>query len=213
MAVAHIWYHLGERVSDATHEMYYRGQRIREAYYRGELIWGDEFLGILLDHLPYQLHYERREAVNYNGVVILGVWSKGRTEDITDKCEFHPKEGTLIDPSTVLTGIMVAQLPSKTSYSSGERLTYSGVRVVAVYADGHMANVTPECEFSPKEGTIANAPSLIGIFVTKLPTKSTYASGDELDLEGVIVVAVYTNGVTIDVTSECSFSPDDGHTV
>lgn len=38
--MAHTWSYLGDMVSDATHEMYYRGQRIREAYYRGEKIWG-----------------------------------------------------------------------------------------------------------------------------------------------------------------------------
>ena len=35
----HIWSHLGDTVSDATHHMCYRGQRIKEAYYRGECIW------------------------------------------------------------------------------------------------------------------------------------------------------------------------------
>lgn len=35
----HTWSHLGDTVSDATHHMYYRGQRIKEAYYRGECIW------------------------------------------------------------------------------------------------------------------------------------------------------------------------------
>lgn len=35
----HTWSHLGNTVSDATHHMYYRGQRIKEAYYRGECIW------------------------------------------------------------------------------------------------------------------------------------------------------------------------------
>ena len=29
----------GDIVSDKTHAMYYRGQRIKEAYYRGEKIW------------------------------------------------------------------------------------------------------------------------------------------------------------------------------
>ena len=38
----HTWSYLGDTVSDATHHMYYRGQRIKEAYYRGEKIWGEE---------------------------------------------------------------------------------------------------------------------------------------------------------------------------
>lgn len=38
----HTWSHLGDTVSDTTHHMYYRGQRIKEAYYRGECIWREE---------------------------------------------------------------------------------------------------------------------------------------------------------------------------
>lgn len=37
----HTWSYLGDTVSDATHQMYYRGQLIKEAYYRGEKIWGE----------------------------------------------------------------------------------------------------------------------------------------------------------------------------
>ena len=36
----HTWFKLGDGVSDTTHEMYYRGQKIKEAYYRGEKILG-----------------------------------------------------------------------------------------------------------------------------------------------------------------------------
>lgn len=38
----HTWSWLGETVSDLTYRMYYRGKEIREAYYRGEKIWGDD---------------------------------------------------------------------------------------------------------------------------------------------------------------------------
>ena len=44
----HTWSHLGDTVSDATHHMYYRGQRIKEAYYRGEKIWGEGDTGGLI---------------------------------------------------------------------------------------------------------------------------------------------------------------------
>lgn len=38
----HTWSHLGNTVSDDKYRMYYRRQRIKEAYYRGEKIWGEE---------------------------------------------------------------------------------------------------------------------------------------------------------------------------
>lgn len=38
----HTWSWLGETVSDSTHRMFYRGEEIKEAYYRGEKVWGDD---------------------------------------------------------------------------------------------------------------------------------------------------------------------------
>ena len=206
--MAHTWSYFGDTVSDATHHMYYRGQRIREAYCRGEKIWGEDFLGAVLAHLPDKLHYASGEAIDYTGVKILGVWEGGRTEDITEKCEFLPEEGTVIDPSTVLIGIVVAQLPNKTTYSEGETLNYAGVVILAVYADWHTVDVTSECVFTPKSGAPAKVPALIGIFVTKLPTKTAYVSGDEISYDGVVVMGIYTNGMAVDITAECAFTPE-----
>lgn len=36
------WSWHGETVSDSTHRMFYRGEEIKEAYYRGEKIWGPD---------------------------------------------------------------------------------------------------------------------------------------------------------------------------
>lgn len=37
----HVWSYLGDTVSDDKYRMYYRGQRIKKAYYRGECIWDE----------------------------------------------------------------------------------------------------------------------------------------------------------------------------
>lgn len=42
------------------------------------------------------------------------------------------------------------------------------------------------------------------------PTKTTYAAGERLDLMGLVVNLIASNGVQIDVTSACTFSPVNG---
>lgn len=259
------WYKLGGRANDVTGDLYYRGQRIREAYYRGEQIWGEEFLGILLARLPDKLHYpgnsgllgiditkvpdkthyttgeifdysgavvmanyedgsaiditsqcafipvtkmfdsgfnsgitipqQENEPIDYTGIKILGVWTHG-TEDITEKCEFFPPDGTIIDKSTALLGIIVARLPNKTTYRTGEHFDYSGVVIFAVYADGHAVDITSECTFAPEKPV-----RMVGILVTKFPTGT-----EDNPYESVEVTAFYSNGRLANVTEECIFS-------
>lgn len=263
------WYNLGDRANDVTGDLYYRGQRIREAYYRGERIWGEEFLGILLARLPDKLHYpgnggllriditklpdkthyttgedfdysgavvmanyedgsaidvtsqcafipatkmfdsgfnsgvtisqQENEPIDYTGIKILGVWTHG-TEDITEKCDFFPSEGTIIDKSTALLGIIVTRPPNKTTYRSGDVFDYSGVIVLAIYADGHTVDITSECDFAPTSGKPVRNVRMAGILVTKLPIRT-----EDNPYDGIEVMAVYTNGQTVDVTSECVF--------
>ena len=205
----HTWSYLGDTVSDATRHMYYRGQRIREAYYRGEKIWySDELSRIFIAKLPNKLHYAPNESIDYEGVKILGVWLSGRTEDVTTDCEFYPPEGMFIDLSEVFLGIVLAQLPNKAAYSAGERLNYDGASILAIYADWHVEDITSECEFYQNSGTLALAPSLIGILVTKLPDKVIYKRGESLNFSGLKVYAAYTNGRLANVTNECVIQKD-----
>lgn len=199
------WYKLGDVANDLTGDLYYRGQRIREAYYRGEQIWGEEFLGILLARLPNKLHYMENELLDYTGAKILGIWTHGHAEDITEKCEFYPTDGTLIDMSTTLLGIIVARLPNKTTYGAGEHFDYSGVMIVAIYADGHTVDITAECEFNPASGKSVRNARMVAILVTKLPDKTIYAPGEEIDYTGVKIIAVYSNGRLAEITEESTF--------
>ena len=51
---------------------------------------------------------------------------------------------------------------------------------------------------------------LIGIEITSSPTTVEYTEGDSLDLTGLVVTAMFSDGSTEDVTSQCIFSPSDG---
>lgn len=53
----------------------------------------------------------------------------------------------------------------------------------------------------------------LAIRVTTPPTKTSYYAGDSLDLSGIVVSLVGSNGSLIDVTSACTFSPANGATL
>lgn len=50
----------------------------------------------------------------------------------------------------------------------------------------------------------------LAIRVTTPPTKTSYYAGDALDLSGIVVSLVGSNGSLIDVTAACTFSPANG---
>lgn len=50
----------------------------------------------------------------------------------------------------------------------------------------------------------------IGIKVTNPPTKTSYLSGDNLDLTGIVVKMVASTGAEFDITNDCTFNPANG---
>ena len=52
--------------------------------------------------------------------------------------------------------------------------------------------------------------NLLRIEVTTSPTTVGYIEGDPLNLYGLVVTAMFSDGSTEDVTSQCTFSPSDG---
>lgn len=52
-----------------------------------------------------------------------------------------------------------------------------------------------------------------GISITTVPNKTAYTAGETLDMAGIVVTATYSDNSTVDITSECAFSPSDGSVV
>lgn len=135
--------------------------------------------------------------------------------------------------------IRVTTPPTKTSYLVGETLNLTGIVVSLVGSNGAMIDVTAGCTYSPANGTTLtaemtsvqisytypvgsfsfttslaiNVRELSSIAVTTPPTKTSYYTGETLDLTGIVVIATYDDGSTAVVTSGCTFSPDDGDTL
>lgn len=48
------------------------------------------------------------------------------------------------------------------------------------------------------------------IHITSMPSKTSYIAGEQLNLAGMVVKAVFSNNVEYDVTDQCTFSPANG---
>ncbi len=131
-----------------------------------------------------------------------------------------------------LTGIEVKTLPAKTAYKTGEELDLSGMVVMATYSDGSTKDITDTTQFTVsgydknKEGsqtitvtyegktaefqvtvTEEGLPvTLMGIKVKTQPAKTTYKTGEKLDLSGMVVTATYSDGSTKDITDTTQFT-------
>ena len=91
----------------------------------------------------------------------------------------------------LLAGLAVTSNPAKTVYRTGERISYSGLAVTAIYTDDSTADVTSICSITP-------------------PDKTFYYGGEKLDYTGCTVTAVYWDGRTKDVTDKVTFEPPEG---
>lgn len=136
--------------------------------------------------------------------------------------------------------ISVITRPAKTSYVLGDNLDLLGIVVKAHYEGGTAMDVTSDCVFSPADGSVLDTVgnqtvsvsftdngktvttsfdvqvaviTLTGISVTTMPARKGYIVGETLDFSGIVVSAIYNNGTTDSITSECTFSPAEGTTL
>ena len=146
----------------------------------------------------------------------------------------------------LLDKIEVVKEPKKTSYKSGEKISYKGIDVIVTYQDMSFIVLSNfSCTFDPPEGTEfpeledittyseENEPCLnVSIkyaegkdekectltlyaitFVLEIetqPTKIKYHEGENISYSGLVVNAVYSDESVEDVTSQCSFSVEEG---
>lgn len=129
-----------------------------------------------------------------------------------------------------LSSIAVATNPTKTSYTVGDTLDTTGIKVNGAYSDGSTADVTSSCTYSPTAlstvgtttitvtcgsatttftVTVAAAATLQSIAVTTNPTKTSYYVGDAFDSTGLVVTGSYDNGSTSSISSGYTLSTPD----
>ena len=119
----------------------------------------------------------------------------------------------------VLTKIEITAMPTKTEYEVGEFVDLDGLILTATYSNGD----TEEVEDYNISGFDSSTPGkktltitygdysveielkvkhimLTGIKLTHRPTKLNYTQGEELDLTGLVITAIYSNGTTAQIT-------------
>ena len=139
-------------------------------------------------------------------------------------------------PQTItLQSITISQSPAQVSYDIGDTLDLTGLIVTALYSDSSSEAVTSyttdpaDGDTLDAVGTIrvtvtyqgetaafdvfvndTEAPvTLTGISITNAPDKLTYTTGETLDLSGLVVTAVYSDGGT-EILTNYTTDPLDG---
>lgn len=127
-----------------------------------------------------------------------------------------------------VTGITVSKMPDKTTYYQGELFDGTGLEVSKTCSDGtsetttdyelsgfdssssgtKTITVTASGKTTTFEITVSEA-SITAISVTTMPTKVNYHIGKEFDSTGIVVTATLSDGNTIDVTKDCTYSGFD----
>jgi hypothetical protein len=128
----------------------------------------------------------------------------------------------------VIASITVSKMPDKTIYCQGELFDSTGLEISGIASTGEAVSVT-DYELSGFDSSSAGAKtitvtafgktttfeitvseaSITAISVTTMPTKVNYHIGKEFDSTGIAVTATLSNGNTIDVTKDCTYSGFD----
>ena len=197
----HTWIFNGEKVSDSTHKMYYRGQEIKEAWYRGEKIWENirsRLVGIRVARLPNKLVYFPVETLDFTGARIEAIY----------------KDDRIIDQTPKIIGIAIAKMPDKVLYRRGESMNYDGIIIYAVLSDGRKRDITTDCELTPVNGTmVPSGQTYPVVSIAAFPSKTVYRRGETLDYSGLAVRKKNQDGSEVDITGYCNFDPSSGKEV
>lgn len=128
----------------------------------------------------------------------------------------------------LITSINVSKTPSKTIYYQGELFDSAGLEISGTASTGEIVSitdyelsgfdsgsagtktitVTASGKTATFEITVLEA-SITAISVTTMPTKTNYHIGKEFDSAGIVVTATTSDGSTIDVTKDCTYSGFD----
>lgn len=124
--------------------------------------------GISITSNPLKTCYVSGEHVNYKGMVVTATYSNGSAFDVASSCAFSPAQGETVSDTVTITyndgtttasctlsltvlsySLVVETPPTKTTYTPGETVDYSGAVIKMVYSDGTEHDVTNFCSYTP----------------------------------------------------------------
>lgn len=128
-----------------------------------------------------------------------------------------------------INNLIVISQPEKNEYIVGENFDSDGMSFEVIYSDGTSTVIGPDtiifsqnrflrpggkiitadyCGVTASFYVQVNDGVLTSLSVSALPAKTEYASGEELDTEGLTLTAVYDNGQSVSVNSGYEISCD-----
>lgn len=131
-----------------------------------------------------------------------------------------------------LTGISISNGPVQTVYELGSLLDTAGLELTLTYSDGStkvategfvvkgfdsetvgekILTITYE-DFMDTFSVTVKEPTLLGVVITKLPDKTEYEIGEDLDTTGLTLKATYSNGYSEEITEGFDVSGLDSTT-
>ena len=147
-------------------------------------------------------------------------------------------QGLAAEMEKKLRYIFIATLPEKRDYIEGQYADYTGLVIMALYADGETEDITALCEIDPYDSslleTVGEIPvvatytdedgnmyrdgfsitvvekTLERIEITIPPYQTEYVTGEAFNYEGLVVTAFYDNETQEEVTELCEIDPPAG---
>ena len=207
---------------------------------------------VAIKKMPTKKTYTVGEKFDPTGMIVKLTYSDGSTKEITSGYTYTPT-GTMntvgqqtiavayqgkgtgfkvtVEPS--LNSISVKSKPNKLTYTVGETLDTSGLKLTASYSDGTTKEITSGFTCTPtklsskgqqlitvKYGNVStsfyvtvNGVTVKQIRVTQNPTKTTYVTGNTLNTSGMKVTVTYSDGSTKVITSGFTCTPTKLETV
>ena len=124
--------------------------------------------GISVTRNPSKTSYRFGEKADYTGMVVTATYSDGSTADVTSRCRCSPAQGELVSDTATITytygsnsksctlrltvaacSLHVHNLPTKTTYTPGEDVDYSGAIIFMWWGQEDLQNVTDLCSYTP----------------------------------------------------------------
>ena len=205
----------------------------------------NDITGIEIKNKPTKITYKKGEDIELAGGMITVIYENGDTEEvkmdnphvsITGYSKNEAKEQTItvtyggktatfkVTVKNDVTGIVIKNKPTKTSYLKGEELDITGGMITVTYQDtttsdipiaknmitGYDKNtlgeqvitVTYEGKTTTFKVTVKN--DVIDVVIVNIPNQIVYEKGKDLDLTGGKVRVVYENGDTQELDMKSS---------
>lgn len=156
---------------------------------------------------PTKTDYFVGETLDYTGLSVVLTYANGTTEDVTADCTLLPAEGTTVsEPGDIMVdvryngkslgtfwaavaSVAVTTPPDKVDYTQGDTLDLTGLVITETLPDGTTRDITPECTFTPPEGSTLDDPGTVTVTVERDGVTVTTIDL-EVAGEGVVVTVV-----------------------